>query len=278
MQYQKLELKDYFPFLGENQANPTLEVYLPYNMAEMHREHRQRPCVLVCPGGAYCFCSEREAEPIALQFLPQGYNVFVLNYSVAPFRFPTQIREVAAAMELIYAQSASWNCDTDRIAIIGFSAGGHLAAHYSTMYDCREVRQVFPASKPVNATILSYPVITADFSFTHQPSILNLVGHKPASPEEQAYFSCECQVSRHTPPTFIWHTAADSVVPVQNSLAYAAALAEHHVPVELHIFPHGGHGLSTCDAETLDCTDDIANHNHVWLDCLKNWLAYTFPQ
>lgn len=245
-------------------------------MAEMHREQRQRPCILICPGGAYAFCSEREAEPVALHFLPRGYNVFVLHYSVAPFRFPTQIREVAAAMELIYAQAASWHGDTSRIAIMGFSAGGHLAAHYATMYDCREVRQAFPASKPVNAAILSYPVITADFALTHQPSILNLVGHRPTSPEEQAYFSCERQVSVHTPPTFIWHTAADSVVPVQNSLLYAAALAEHHVPVELHIFPHGPHGLSTSDAETLDCVDKAADHNHAWLDYLKNWLSYTF--
>ena len=127
MKHEIIHLKDYFSFLGEDGCDPTVEIYLPYNMTEMHRENDKRPCMLVCPGGGYGGCSQREEEPIALQFLSQGYNVFTITYSVAPHRFPTQLREVAALMELIYKNEDDWNCDVSKIAIIGFSAGGHLA-------------------------------------------------------------------------------------------------------------------------------------------------------
>ena len=96
MRYERIHLKDSFPFLGEEGCDPTVVLYLPYNMKEMGREKQKRPCLIVCPGGGYERCSEREAEPIALHFLPEGFNVFVLTYSVAPHRFPTQLLEVAA--------------------------------------------------------------------------------------------------------------------------------------------------------------------------------------
>ncbi len=276
MVHKTLELKDYFDFIGENSENPTLQIYLPYNMTEMNRHNQKRPCLLICPGGAYAMCSQRESEPIALHFLPEGFNVFILNYSVAPNRFPTQIREVAAAMELIYDNAQEWNCDTEKIAIMGFSAGGHLAAHYSTMFDCKEVREVLPNSKSVNASVLCYPVITADVAFSHQGSIFNLLGRNPESSEETDYFSCEKQVKTNTPPAFIWHTAKDPAVPVKNSLAYASALAEKEVPVELHIYPFGGHGLSTCDKHTIDNVDEFIVYDGVWLDCLKKWFRLIF--
>lgn len=269
-----IELKDYFSFLGQENRNPTLQMFLPYNLKEMNRQDELRPCMLVCPGGAYGFCSERESEPIALKFLEMGFNVFVLTYSVAPNRFPTQIREVAAAMELIYANAAAWHCDTEKIAIIGFSAGGHLAAHYSTMFDCKEVREVFPESKSVNASVLCYPVITADFDHAHKGSFLNLIGHEPTE-EEVNYFSCERNVNPTTPPAFIWHTAEDASVPVKNSLLYADACAKNKVPFELHIYPYGWHGLSTCDhlTNTPNATTEYTSH---WLDCAKKWLKLTF--
>ncbi len=273
---KRIELKNYFTFLGENGRNPILDIMLPDIMPNDNVGFKKRPSMLICPGGGYSFCCPREAEPIALNFLPEGYNVFVLTYSVAPNKFPTQIREVAAVMELIYKNAEVWHCDTEKIAIIGFSAGGHLAAHYSTMYDCNEVRDVFPDSKPVNATILSYPVITADFKQTHQKSFINLIGHAPESKEEQDYFSCECQVNKNTPPTFIWHTAEDASVPVKNSLLYANALTEHNIPYELHIYPYGFHGMSSCDEHTLDKVNDITEHNHMWLVSLKSWLKLIF--
>lgn len=276
MRHERLELKNYFDFLGENDANPTLDIYLPYNMVEMNRQNQKRPCMLICPGGGYGGCSEREWEPIALHFLPEGFNCFVLKYSCAPHRFPTQLREVAAVMELIYSKADEWNCDTSKIAIMGFSAGGHLAAHYSTMFDCKEVREIFPDSKAVNASVLCYPVITADFCRTHQGSFFNLLGRAPETQEEKDYFSCDKHVDSNTPPAFLWHTAEDGAVPVVNSIMYANALIDNKVPVELHIYPHGGHGLSTCDKHTVDDVTSVIAYNSIWLDSLKRWLKLTF--
>ena len=272
MKCEVLHLKDYYPFLGEDNCDPTVEMYLPFNLTEMGRQNDKRPCMIVCPGGAYAFCSQREAEPIALQFLPQGYNVFTITYSVNPHRFPTQLREVAALMELIYKNADAWNCDTEKIAIIGFSAGGHLAAHYSTMFDCKEVREVFPESKSVNASVLCYPVITADPSHAEKGSIHNLVGKTDISPEEREYFSCEKNVKDTTPPAFIWHTAEDGLVPVMNSMLYAEALSAHKVPFELHIYPYGAHGLSTGDAQTNGNMNEKIEHVGNWLTSLEKWL------
>ncbi|MBE6802966.1 MAG: alpha/beta hydrolase [Ruminococcaceae bacterium] len=273
---EKIELKKHFSFLGENGNNPTLDIYLPYNMVEMNRQNQKRPCLLVLPGGGYGMCSERESEPIAIHFLPEGFNVFVLTYSVAPNRFPTQIIEVAAAMEVIYENADKWNCDVNRIAVMGFSAGGHLAAHYSTMYDCKEVRGVFKDSKRPDASVLCYPVITSDFTTTHQGSFINLTGHNNLTPEEAEILSCEKHVSATTPPAFIWHTAEDNVVPVENSIIYAKALAKYKIPFELHIFPFGGHGLSTCDKHTCDEVTNIITYNSAWLDDLKKWFNIIF--
>ena len=275
MIHEKLYLKDYYSFLGEVGRNPYLETYLPFNLTEMHRENRKRPCMVVCPGGGYGMCSQRESEPVALKFLADGYNVFVINYSVAPHRFPCQLREVAAVMELIYKNADAWNCDTEKIAIIGFSAGGHLAAHYSTMYDCKEVREVFPDSKPVNASVLSYPVISADRDFAHMGSFKNLLGHEPDE-QEVKYFSCNNNVKENTPPAFLWHTAEDNCVPVKNSLVYAEALAKYKIPFELHVFPYGAHGLSTCDDQSCDNINDIHKYNTVWIDNAKKWLRLIF--
>lgn len=277
MKYEKIHLKQQFSFLDVNDADPILELYLPYNMSEMKREGQKRPCMVVLPGGAYAFCSQREAEPIALHFLPEGYNVFVLTYSVAPHRFPTQLREVAAVLELIHSHADDWNCDTSKVVLMGFSAGGHLTAHYSNQYDCPEVREVFPYSKPVQASILSYPVITADMSFTHQPSMRNLLGHEPDKMEVQR-FSNEQNVTEHTPPTFLWHTVEDQTVPVLNSIVYAKALADHQVPFELHIYPSGPHGLSTADKHTCDQVDVHIAHDSAWLDSVKKWLRTYFDK
>ena len=276
MVHKRIELKDYFEFLGDNGANPFVDMYLPYNMVEMNRQNQKRPCMIVCPGGGYGFCSERESEPLALHFLPEGFNVFVITYSVAPHRFPTQLCEVAALMELIYKNADEWNCDTGKIAIMGFSAGGHLAAHYSTMFDCKEVREIFPESKSVNASVLCYPVISAQATTAHMGSFENLLGHKPQSQEETDYFSCDKQVKSTTPPAFLWHTAGDNCVPLKNSLFYAEALWENKVPVELHVYPFGDHGLSTCDKATIDDMTEVFEYNGAWLTSVKKWLKLIF--
>ena len=276
MRSERIRLKYYYNFLGEGGKDPTLDLYLPYNMPEINREKQKRPCLLICPGGGYGMCSERESEPVALHFLTEGFNVFVLKYSVAPYRFPSQLREVAASLELIHRFADLWNCDTKKIAIMGFSAGGHLAAHYSTMYDCKEVREVFPESKKVNASILSYPVITADPKSWHKGSFVNLLGHTPQNKEEENYFSCDRQVSEKTPPAFLWHASDDTCVPVKNSMLYAEALSENGIPFELHIYPYGGHGMSICDKQVHNKLNSNIEYDRDWLYSAKKWLKLTF--
>lgn len=276
MKIIEINLKDKYAFLGEGDRNPTLTCYLPRNIVEMGRENEMRPCMVVCPGGGYYGCSEREAEPIALKFLNWGFNVFVLRYSCAPHRYPIQLREVASVFEEIYANANEWHCDTTKIGIIGFSAGGHLAAHYSNAYNCDDVRNVFPDSKQPNFSVLSYPVISADESFAHKGSFINLVGEYPVG-EDVVKYSCEKMVSPGTPPTFIWHTTTDQAVPVKNSLVYATALAENNVPFSLHIYPYGVHGVSTVDHLTND--DDKLDSKTLlakeWLNDLKEWMDET---
>lgn len=273
MKHEIIHLKDKFPFLGENGCDPTVEVYLPYNMPEMGRQNKKRPCMVICPGGAYCMCSERESEPVALQFLAQGFNAFVITYSTASHQFPTQLREVAALMELIYENADNWNCNTSKIAIMGFSAGGHLAAHYSTAYDCEEVREVFPESKAVNASVLCYPVITADPAYAHLGSFYNLLGKQEVTQQDVEKYSCDRLVKENTPPAFIWHTAADNAVPVMNSLLYASALSKYKIPFEMHIYPYGWHGLSTADYLTNDNINEKIDHVAAWVGCACKWLS-----
>ena len=272
MRYEVLSLKDYFPLLGENGKNPNVTIYLPEPMREMGREDWKRPCMVICPGGGYAMCSDREAEPIAFYFLKEGYNVFVIRYSVAPHGFPSQLREVAALMELIYENADKWHCDTNRIAIMGFSAGGHLAAHYSTGYDIPEVRQVFPESKPVQASVLCYPVITADPAVAHLGSFRNLLGVNNLTKEQEDSFSCDKRVTEKTPPAFLWHTAADDAVPVANTLRYAEALSRYKIPFAVRIYTHGWHGLATVDGETNRELSPEISTAHQWLEEACHWL------
>lgn len=262
MKYQVISLSEKYPNLGENAC---VECYIPdlFTNADPLFNQRNWPVIVVCPGGGYMNTSDREAEPIALQFTAEHYRVFVVRYSVKPIGFPQQLREVAAVMELIHENAEAWHIDTQKIAIMGFSAGGHLAAQYSNRWNCPEVRERFPDSKKAAASILCYPVITADPQYAHAGSIENYNGTGA---------SCEELVTEQTPPTFLWHTADDAVVPVENSLLYAKALSAHKVPYELHIYPHGTHGLATADEPTIVYMDPWIEQVHSWLEEAKRWL------
>lgn len=271
-----IDLASKFDMLQE--SNATLTAYLQQDITDekygMNRP--MRPALLICPGGAYQWCSPREGEPIALAFLPMGFNCFVLNYSVVPNTWPRALLEVAAAIELIYQNAQSWNIDKTKIAICGFSAGGHLAASYCTCRCFNEIKAYIDA-KPVQAALLCYPVITAQEPICHMNSILNLNGAERLTEELVEKFSLEKHVVRGiTPPTFLWHTAADQSVPVQNSILYAGALAREEIPFELHVFPRGEHGLATADRQTIA---DFTKMEHVsvnqWIPLAKVWLKDT---
>lgn len=275
---ERINLKDFYPHLAENNKNPFVDIYLPYNMVEMKRQDDKRPSMVICPGGGYGGCSEREWEPIALNLLPMGFNVFVLRYSCAPHRYPTQLIEVAALFDLINKNADKWNCDTEKISIMGFSAGGHLAAHYSNAYNLPEIKELYGATYKPFSSVLCYAVISADPAIANRGTFVNLLGNFPEGEEADKY-SCEKLVTADTPPAFIWHTTEDNCVPVANSLRYAEALSKSKILFDLHIYPFGAHGLSTADKLTLDppCFDTIEkckklSNVNSWLNELKNWF------
>ena len=274
MKVSRVYLKDYYPLLGEEGKNPYTDMYLPYNLAEMGRQNEKRPTMIICPGGGYHSCSEREAEPVALKMLDLGYNVFVLFYSCAPHRYPSQITEVAALFDYINKNADDLNCNTEKTGIMGFSAGGHLAAHYSNLWNRELLKEIFGEVYRPAASVLCYPVIST--TNPHRGSFENLIGHFPGNEEETNLFSCEKLVGKQTPSTFLFHTVPDLTVPVYNSLCYAEALAENNISFELHIYPFCGHGISTADSLTVDELNEQVKYTGDWVNKLKKWLQTVF--
>lgn len=254
-------------------SNGSVVGYLHTPVWEMPVRREQFPAVVVCPGGAYAFVSEREADPVALAFFARGYNVFILTYSVGEKAKNFQpLRELSETVRTI-RNRPEWRVAPEQIAVCGFSAGGHLACSLGTMWDDPELLKVYDnhggENRP-NAMILGYPVITAD-EFAHVESIENVSGCKKGTPG-YSYFSLDQRVSKNTCPAFLWHTAEDDCVPVENSLKLAAALSREKVPFELHVFPKGGHGMSVCTGE-VGCPDD---YNARWVELAAAWLDREF--
>ncbi|MGN0358315.1 MAG: alpha/beta hydrolase [Blautia sp.] len=237
----------------------------------------KRPLVLVCPGGAYRFTADREAEMIALQFNSMGYHSAVLRYSCAPAVFPTALTEVAASIKMIKEQSENWHVDTEKIFVMGFSAGGHLAASYGVFWNRSFVAEAVGCSTEflkIAGMILCYPVLTSKEEYTHLESIHNLLGEDYEAKKEE--MALENQVGPHTPPAFLWHTFADDAVPFQNSLFFVEAMGKAGVSAEYHLYPEGPHGLSLAD-ESLVRPDGsgIQKECQSWMPLLKTWLRRT---
>lgn len=271
MRIETLNLQEQFPKL----PHPTTVVaYLRDNSDEIS-PNRKRPAIVVCPGGGYVFRSDRENEPIALALLARGYQVFVLNYSVHT-AYPTQLLEAAATFALIRKNADLFHVQPDAISIMGFSAGGHLAATLGTLWQ----EPIIEASLGVaaeevrpDALLLCYPVITTGEK-AHRGSSDIVTGGDDALLEK---LSLENAVSEATPPTFLWHTATDDAVPVENSLMFANALVAHGVQMELHIFPNGPHGLALATEETCSPHCDRINpHAAQWFDLCDKFLKTKF--
>lgn len=272
MLFKTITLKDFFPKL---ETSATLTIYARDNSPEI-APNRKRPAVIVCPGGGYAFRSDREAEPVALEFLTRGYQAFILNYSVAPVKYPAALLEAAAAFAYIRSNADALHVNPDAISVCGFSAGGHLTASIGTLWNDPMLSEVLGVPneqfKP-NALVLSYPVISSG-EFAHVGSFDNLAGDDA---QLRKYLSLEDRVGEHTPPSFIWHTFTDGTVPVENSLMFANAMRKHNIPFELHIFPDGYHGLSLGTDETLSCAADRVNeHISVWMNLCDRWLKTMF--
>lgn len=225
-------------------AHAELTAYLPEMKELWGVKKRLRPAVLILPGGAYEYCSAREAEPVALQFTARGWAAYVLVYSCAPHVFPTALREAAAAMKYIRDNAETAGVDPHMVAAIGFSAGGHLCGTLGTLYDAPEVSDIGTAAdiRP-DALGLCYSV-TLGGCPTHEASIRNISGGDPALAER---LSLDRLVRPDMCPVFLWHTRDDGAVPSVGTLRVGVALEDAGVPFALHMYAHGQHGLSTAD-------------------------------
>ncbi len=250
---------------------PTFTGFILQNYKEYCGD-RKRPAVLVLPGGGYAFTSEREATPVALAFAAAGISAFVLRYTCAPgARFPTQVIQALQAVKVIREHAEEWNIDPDKIAVCGFSAGGHLTASTGVFWNHEIMREHGfhgDAHKP-NGLILCYPVITGGEK-AHRGSFENLLGDQ-YSDEMIEFTSLEKQVTRDTPKSFLWHTYDDDGVPVENSLLFASALAENGVPFELHVYPHGYHGLSLANG-LVNGPDGVLPNVQTWVKFATEWV------
>ena len=268
--YEKIELK------GLCDKPALLCAYIPDNTRELD-ENRRHISVLVCPGGGYSWCSEREAEPIALKLAAEGINAFVLNYHCAPDRFPAPMQDAALAMGYIRAHADKYHALPDRVAIMGFSAGGHLAGSMGVLWNKEELWKplgLTPGMVRPDAMVLCYPVLTAGDQ-AHRDSFVNLTGS--ANPADHQFLSLEKLVDAQTPPAFLWHTAEDGLVPVQNSLLFAEALSENGVLCEMHIYPKGGHGLSLGNSVTAFDPHEAAHYSSDWFAHAVHFLQDMLP-
>ena len=234
---------------------------------ETLKAHKIRPAVIICPGGAYQWRSPREKDPVALEFLSMGYQAFILEYTcgekASGFR---PLRQLAEAVKTVRNRAEEWHIDPQKIAVLGFSAGGHLAASLGTFWNDPEL-DLGKDSRP-DAMILCYPVISTK-EFAHEESVRWVTGNDPAMKEKM---HLPAHVTSDFPPTFMWHGGEDASVPVENTLAMLNALQRNHISYECHLFPEGKHGLSICSEET----GSYEPYNSRWMDMSIQWLNKQF--
>ena len=236
----------------------------------------KRPAIVVVPGGGYAMVSKREGEPIAAYFMGKGYNAFILTYSCAPIRYPAQLLQLAATVDYLHANADRLHIDEQRIYIVGFSAGGHLVANFATDYPNIDSRFGKSWNLAATAVCLSYPVISPEYG--HVGSHENLFG--TLTDEQKAtfdnVFNIDKYVTDKTLPAFVWTTFEDNCVPPINALRYAEACIAAGVMCELHMYPQGWHGLSTCD-ELVNTAQPFFAKNHTWLGMCEQFFKL-FPK
>ena len=241
---------------------PTLTVHRPPS------DRATGTGVVICPGGGYtALAMEKEGHDIARWFNSLGITAFVLRYRLGPrYHHPAQIRDAQRALRYVRAEAEAYGIAPDRLGIMGFSAGGHLAATTGTLFD-RSFGAPQDSLRTYSARpdllILAYPVISLTDTFTHEGSRRNLLGDDPDA-DRLELLSPDQQVRARTPPTFLFSTDADTGVPPENSVAFYLALREADVPAELHVYERGPHGVGMA-------AGDFALSS--WMDRLADWLA-----
>ena len=251
--------------LGQQDKDiPTLTPYLP------EPAKATGAAVVICPGGGYGHLAPHEGKDYARFLNEQGIAGFVLKYRLATdgYHNPAMLNDAARAVRTVRAHAGEWKLDPKRVGIMGSSAGGHLASTLVTHFDAGKADAADPvereSSRP-SLGVLCYPVITLMEPFTHQGSRNNLLGTNPP-PELVRELSSELQVTKDTPPCFVWHTYEDGGVPVENTLQFAAALRKAGVPFDLHVFQKGPHGLG------LGTRDWDPDKRHPWTSDCVFWL------
>lgn len=294
--------------LYEDDPKVTLTAYILDDSPEM-LNGTKRPAVLVCPGGAYMFTSDREADPVAIRFAAMGYHAFVLRYSVysnSGIRFPMPgtspayqksvypgpTREIGMAMLLIRSHAEEWHVDMDRIILNGGSAGANncaeFAVHYADEDLCSAIgakpEEIRPAGAVLAYGVYDYVLMQktlekiGDQGRIEQNRGFNLAAFGDPDPSEETLVKASPIhfISEHTPPMFLWATREDNTVPVDQTLAMALAMEAAGVPCETHIFENGDHGLSTADQSAAQAKEQIRPDVAVWMSLAETWLQKRF--
>ncbi|MFV0428574.1 MAG: alpha/beta hydrolase [Arachnia sp.] len=250
-----------------------------------------RPLIILCPGGGYQFCSQREADPIAVGFLRHGFNALILRYSLREHSaYPHPLIDASRAVRWARVHAGELGIDARRIALCGFSAGGHVAALLGTQWndpDLPSAEQAeyealaargYPANAGLmaaqnrpDALVLSYAALRLDWDPGDTPIQAEAAIRRQRHPARDTL----ARVGPHTPPSFLWTTGQDATVPPGDSLAFAAALAEHGVGFELHHFGYGGHGLGTGERLSNQDKGQLPVNVDGWLGLAADWLRAT---
>ncbi|AMR26478.1 1,4-beta-xylanase [Hymenobacter psoromatis] len=244
-----------------NVIQPTLTVFIP------DRAKATGTSVIICPGGGYArLAIDKEGYDVAKRLNEMGVAAFVLKYRLPNDHSQTDksiapLLDAQQALRLVRQLAPKYNLNPERIGMMGFSAGGHLASSAGTHFARPVGDNPGPASVRPAFLVLLYPVISFADSIMHKGSRDNLLGTSPSA-EQIRQYSNELQVSAQTPPVFLVHAEDDKTVPVQNSLIFYQALHHHHVPAEMHIYPQGGHGFGLNNQTTKT----------QWMDLLQNWM------
>ncbi|VUX00501.1 alpha/beta hydrolase fold protein [[Ruminococcus] torques] len=287
--------------------NVTLTSYIINDSVEM-LNGKKRPAILICPGGGYLDLSDREAEPVALKFNAMGYHAFVLRYSVyrqadedfpdifsetfearKNCQFPQAMLDIAESMRILNQNSNTWHLDTGRIGLCGFSAGAHNVALYCTNWN----KEILAGQAPDHSTslrpaaaILCYGLSDYTLKINEgnseiinqffDASNLAFLGATHPSNDILDKVSPAKQIDQYMPPTFLWATAGDQMVPVEHTIRMAHGLSENHIPFEMHIFEEGSHGLSLASQASASGLTETSADVEKWINLAEKWLLKRF--
>ncbi|MDD3172309.1 MAG: alpha/beta hydrolase [Herbinix sp.] len=276
--------------LQEGLSNASLAAYIPNSFPE---HQLLKPAVIICPGGAYLGITEKEAEPVALKFISEGYAAFILRYSIGEMaRFPSPFIDLARAVMMIRSNASKWGIHPNNICISGFSTGGHVASAFAVSWQNELFAKALNADhtlfKP-DALILGYPILDFKrFKMKHEDTssemrtliemmftyIYGTLNPKNSQIDEWNIIN---QITSNMPPTFLWTTAEDNYADMEEIMDFIKSLAVYHIPYELHIFQKGDHGLSLGNHTVGYGMEKIRKLGNVpnWMTMALQWLKTT---